>query len=412
MDKATRKYYWYLILACFFVYLSTICIKMVYSSEIVAIIEKFGETKARVGLGLTAYYVTYSSTQLILAPFVKKINMGKFMVVTILISAVLYGLIPFTTRLYHIWIIQAINGILHSSVWGGCMYFLGKYLPPDLNGLACSIMSMGFIGGTIVSYIVAPFFMQNGIWQYAFLLFAVIMFVAVITFIFVERRVESVLEHNNPISNKVEAPADTLPQEKDALIHKVYITLGITTVVSFAIHIAYYTISSWFPLYLNEIFEMPTTYSVPVTIVLYACSFGFTNLGFMLCEKGKKKFSNVVMAFSVIAVVLAVVQQSTFRVNLLLAIALPTLIVALARSIGSLLASYLPLKIKNYVNSATTAMLINAAASMGAAIGPTLSGSIIDNFGWSSYFVLMLGIYAVSLLAVLFATRYFKMLKI
>ena len=47
---------------------------MVYSSEIVEIVKKYGETNARVGLGLTAYYITYCLTQLALVPLVKKIN--------------------------------------------------------------------------------------------------------------------------------------------------------------------------------------------------------------------------------------------------------------------------------------------------------------------------------------------------
>lgn len=188
-----KKYYWMLILSCFFVYLATICIKKVYSSELVAIIEAFGETKARASLGTTAYYATYFITQIVLAPFMKKINVGKFMVITVCLSSLLYGIIPYTTKLYHIWIIQALNGILHSSVWGGCIYFFGKYLPKDMDGIASSIMSVGFVGGTAVSYVIAPFFIKNGIWKYAFLLFAIILFTSVISFIFVERKVEKVL---------------------------------------------------------------------------------------------------------------------------------------------------------------------------------------------------------------------------
>lgn len=413
MEKINKKkYYWLLILACFFVYIATICIKKVYSSELVAIIEAFGETKARASLGTTAYYTTYFITQIVLAPFMKKINVGKFMVITICLSSVLYGIIPYTTNLYHIWIIQALNGILHSSVWGGCMYFFGKYLPKDMNGIASSIMSVGFVGGTVVSYVIAPFFIKNGIWKYAFLLFAVILFASVITFIFVERTVEKALGDVNT-KERAEIKMNNSPKEEKSVgLHYAYIAIIITAIISLVSNIAYYAFTDWFPIYLIEIFKMETTYSVAVTVVLYVFSFIFINGGIMLCERGKNGMSKVLFAFGVIAAIVAIIQTVTYKSNIILAIALSTLIVAFIRAIVAILSTYMPLKINDKINAATTSMIVNATASLAAAIGPTFLGGVIDVSGWTSFFIIMAVICSISFVLILASSFYFKKLNI
>ena len=415
MNKELKKHCWMLILACFFVYTATICIKMVYSSEIVEIINKFGESKARVGIGLTSYYITYAISQLSLAPFVKKINIGKLMVVTLTISAILYGIIPFTTELYQIWIILGINGILHASCFGGCMFYFGKYLPPELNGPACSTLTIGFIGGTVVSYVIAPIFIRNGIWQYAFLLFAAILFVSVFVFIFVERKVEKVFKKYGIDTDKRQeakkASAET-GRKKNNTVTAVVILMAASALV---INTAYYMITNWFPAYLKDVFLMDPVYSVVVTIILYIASFIVTNLSIIICDKNRQKqpLASILKLSSVIALTVSFVQVFSYNVGgLILAVVLSTIVLSFVRNNGTLMSSYMVLELKDFVNAASLTMITNAAASLGAAIGPTAAGFVTDNFGWGAYFIFMAAVLAISLVIVFAATVFYKRLKV
>lgn len=415
MEKTARKYCWLLIAACFLVYTSTICIKMVYSSEIVEIINNLGESKARIGLGLTAYYVIYAISQVVLAPFVKKINMGMLMVVSLALSSILYALIPFTTELYQLWVILGINGVLHASTYGGCMYFFGKYLPPEFNAPACSVLSFGFIGGTVVSYVVAPAFIARGWWKWTFLLFALILMISVVVFLLVEKRLEKVFKGFN-IGEKTtkQDVNETLVQTESKAIQKriVFAMICLTTLAMVLIHNAYYIVSNWFPVYLAEVFNMSSSYSVFISVTLYVGAFICTNLGIIFCSKFKCKISNVARVLCVSALVVSAVQAVFYKSNLLLVVVISTLLISFTRATGTLIVSYLPLKAKQYINAATVAMVFNAAACSGAAFGPTFAGSIIDNYGWSVYNVFMCGLYAVSFACILLCTHFVKKLNI
>ena len=410
MDKTVKKYSWMLILACFFVYTATICIKMVYSSEIGEIVTQLGESKAKVGLGLTAYYVTYAISQVVLAPFVKKVNMGFLMISTLVLSAILYAIIPFTTSLYSLWIILGLNGILHASTWGGCMYFFGKSLPPELNAPSCSVMSFGFIGGTVVSYVVAPVFIAKGWWKWTFLLFAVILMVSVIVFMIVEKRIEKVFKQLGVDNTKLKVENETLTKtERDTSQNRnVVLMVCYTTLAMLFIHITYYIASSWFPVYLAEVFNMSSSYSVLVSVILYIGAFVCTNACIILSAKSKIKLSNIIKTVCAIALAASVVQALTYKNNLILAMVVSTLLISFTRATGTLSVSYLPLKTKNYINAATLSMILNAAACIGAAFGPTVAGTVIDNNGWSAYNILMCAFYVVSFITILLCTSKIK----
>lgn len=414
MDKKAHSCYKLLIAACVFLYASTICIKMVYSSEIVEIVKKYGETNARVGLGLTAYYITYCLTQLALVPLVKKINIGKLMLITLSISSVLYGIIPLSTNVYQLWILLAINGILQATSWGGCMYFLGKYLPPYMIGSACSIMSTGFIGGTILTYLVAPIFVEKGIWQWAFYLFAGIGIVAIIFFVIADRYIEKTISPYKSNAKDEPAKQETKSDEKQLSNNRrtLYFTLGLCSLLSLCVCVTYYTISNWFPTFLNNVFGVKASTAILVTTLLYIFSNIATTFAYMLCERWKKSFANVSRAYGLLAMIPCAIMIFVFDVHVIPAVALGILAISLSRSVSSLICTYLPLKLNNLIDSATTALLLNAFASAGAAIGPAVSGALVDGGGWGNFYLFVLLMFAATALVVIIATHFYKKLKV
>ncbi len=387
--------------------------KMVYSSLVIEIIEKLGESKARVGLGLTAYYITYAISQMSLAPFVKKINLGKLMLYTVAASAILYGLIPFTTQLYQLWIIMALNGVMHASVWGGCMYYFGKYLPAEMNEIACSIMSMGFVGGTVVSFVIAPFFIMQNIWQYTFLLFAAIQFVSVVAFMITERRVERYFAQNGSAKTptlETVSQAETNPSQKSTS-KSVLGILVICAAACFFINFPYYGLTNWFSSYLNNVFGLKSTYSVWLTIILHLLSFIGTNFCLALCRQNRKRFPGMLVISGYVVFVLTAAHIFSYNVALVLGIAFPALFTATNRVAGTLLASYLPLQIKAHINAATTAMVLNAMASLGAAFAPTFFGAVIDGGGWQTFFISVAVIGVTVLISLILSARAIKKLN-
>ena len=414
MDKKATNCYKLLIAACVFLYASTVCIKMVYSSEIVEIVKKFEETNARVGLGLTAYYVTYCVAQLALVPLVKKINMGKLMLITLAISSVAYGVIPLAPKVEWLWILMALNGILQATSWGGCMYFLGKYLPPYMIGTACSIMSTGFIGGTIITYLVAPIFVSAGVWEWAFYLFAGIGIIAVIFFLIVDRYIEKNIAPYvaDEASTAKIKDKEVLAKESTDKNHNLFLTVGLCAMVSLFVCISYYTLSNWFPTFLNEVFNLNSSHSILVTSLLYICSYVATTFAYNLCERWKKTFSQVARAYGMLALIPCALLIFLFDFNVIFAIALGVLTVCFNRGVCSLINTYMPLKLNNNINSATTALILNGSASAGAAIGPAISGALVDFGSWNIFYAFIFIVFAITLAFVFAATHFYKKLKV
>ena len=51
--------------------------------------------------------------------------------------------------------------------------------------------------------------------------------------------------------------------------------------------------------------------------------------------------------------------------------------------------SYTLMKFKNYMNTGTSALIVNSAASFGAGIIAVASGAIMDLLGWSNYYLFL-----------------------
>ena len=132
----------------------------------------------------------------------------------------------------------------------------------------------------------------------------------------------------------------------------------------------------------------------------------------MLCERWKKSFANVSRAYGLLAMIPCAIMIFVFDVHVIPAVALGILAISLSRSVSSLICTYLPLKLNNLIDSATTALLLNAFASAGAAIGPAVSGALVDGGGWGNFYLFVLLMFAATALVVIIATHFYKKLKV
>ena len=81
-----------------------------------------------------------------------KLDIKWYILVTMGLSGVVTVLIAFATKLYSLWIILSINGILQAGIWGICIGTLKNYLPSYLIPKALALMSIGTAIAGVVSY--------------------------------------------------------------------------------------------------------------------------------------------------------------------------------------------------------------------------------------------------------------------
>ena len=389
-DKNT-KYYLLLLISSFLLYLMSICIKVIYSAQLVSIIPYFNTTKSDAGLGLTFYYASYGIVQLLIATKFKIKNMKSFMISTTVLSAISFGAVIFTTQIWQVWIILTINGFFQSSVWGGTVHFLGKYLPDSWSATSSLVMSFGLAIGTALSYGASAFFVAISDWRYTFLFFAVIMLITLVLFCLslsvIDKKVgvrEDTFEKSFTES-RAELVVKQVPKRALSTLMTI---IFLASLVSCSL---YHGVLNWVPSLLKEVHNVDESYSLLITILLPVGMMFGPAVATSTCEKYGHVFT-VCSVFTVICAAILLLLAFFYDLHIVVAIVLSLLLLFFIRGIVNTLAGYLPLKLKHVVNSGNNAMIINAASCFGAAAMPFITGLIMDKLGWQSYYFITLGV--------------------
>ena len=393
-EKPFKKYFLLLVISSYLLYMLSTAIKMVYSAEIVEIAPYYGVDKSSVSLGLTIFYAAYAVAQLFISVLMKKFDMRKFIVGSSVFSALSFGGIFFMSDLWQIWIILGLNGMLQAGIWGGTMYFFGRYLPDDMLSRSSAVMSTAYAVGNAMAIGSSALFVEILNLKYTFLVTAVLFFLSAILFGAVIRKLE---KNVKPKEQKV-TEAITV---KEISKNKLNVCVAYYCLLGFVISCAYFTVSNWFPNLLKEVYNLPSSYSILLSLLIpVGMLFGpFITNG--IAEKTRKPALEGVV-FTVITSVIFFICTFVYAVNIVLISALTLLSMLLVRGYCNLVYSYVPLKARGIMESGKFSLLINSFASISSAIMPYLSGLVLDNSGWEVYYYLCTGLSLFSLAILVF----------
>lgn len=405
--RTDRKFYIWLIVSSFILYTMTISIKMVYSAELVSIISHFDTTKSNASLGLTIYYLIYSVTQLLISTSKKKFDMHRFLVWTTALSALSFGAVIFATNVWQIWIILALNGILQSSVWGGIVQCLTKYLPDSWFNLTSIILSFAFALGTAIAYGASALGVALFDWRFAFGVFAALLLISLVIFCFVihfSRRHFGDVDH---AKDTVKIDDSSLRQPIDK--RRLGIILGFILATDFLICALYYGTTNWVPSLLKEVHGVPESYSLLITILMPISMMPGPILANNEAERTGKVYT-VCSVFLAICTASMLAMIFVHDLSIVLAIVLSLIALFFNRGIVNLLSGYLPFKLNRIIAAGKSSMMINAVACFGAALMPYITGLIMDSFGWTTYYVCMFIVSAVVTVMFIFGAKNSKKL--
>ncbi len=400
LDKSTKKNALLFIFACYFLYLISISIKMVYSAEMAEIVSTSGAQKSQVSLGLTFYYVSYTIGQLALSIVIKRINMKWFMAFSVFAYALSFGLVPVFDSLWGLYVIMFLNGFFQTGVWGGIMYFVGKYIPKQLSSFTAAFLGTGLALGTALTYGMSALFIAVWNWQSTFLFFAILSAVSVVVFLISLKSAQKKLSHveiENRAHEQAAKEQELASQVNGENRHPFLWLILILILTAITISSVYYAFMGWFPTLLIDGFKMPTEYSLLLTLLLPAATTPSSFLVNNVAEKSKSHFFTplLFMAFpSVILIALCF----CYSFDMILTLVLAVIMLFFLRGIMNLVCSYFPLKLKDKINSGKLSLIINAFASLMAGVMPFISAIIMEQVGWTWYFIFMAALTVITVL--------------
>lgn len=395
MVKSGKRAVFGLILSCWLVYTFSMCMKMAYSASMAEIKDECGVNNVIASLPLTLYYTLYAAIQFSLALFITKINLKLYMAITFTVSGFSYISIFFYSPIWYICSVLAVNGITLGAVWCGSVLIFAKYLSPNAMNKALLFMGAGFSVGSAMSFALSSLAISVGNWRISFLVIGIAFLLSTAYMIYAVIRVEKMgikpsADDNIPLKKR------TYKAEK--ISAKPLFVMAIIS--TFFASLLYYGFTNWMPTILKNNFDVTNARATLITTLFPIVVYAGAVLAVMIADRVKNDFAvSSVTAVAVSAVGLALCY--VFDLNIVLTVAVILVLGIMLRLFNNLVASLIPLHIRDYVNAGKTSAVINASACVSAAISPFLIAFILDGSGndWEVLFFVLFA-FSVVMLAV------------
>ena len=379
IEKDRVKYGKVLVLASFFFYVLMMGSKNVFTAEIVTLQGVFGTSKADTSLAMTYYFITYAIAQVVLSPFMGKLNLRIYLTVTGVASACITVLLGVFKDINIIYVLCAINGIFQAGIYSGCMACISKYLPLNMLPFANRMMTIGTALWGLLSYGIPPLFVGHGLWNVPFILLGALFFVSSIIFFWALGRMRKF----PPMVGNKEKGEDKRQTEKAYINLKggkgVAFYFALMFFITFLGNTMHYAVMNCIPNMMKDVFAMPEEYSILITLIVPVVSVVGSILVINLCEK----FTNIIWisaAFLAVAVLALVPMIFFFDKNIIISIALIIIFVTAGTGGRSVFSGVLAFKMRTRINSGSYLAAINAVASVCAGVIPPIMGKVIDAF--------------------------------
>ena len=388
----------FLIFTCTFLYAALMTAKGIFTAEIAELIIVFGTDKPTASLASTYYFLTYASVQIIMTLFMGKMDMKKYLSITIPLSAVCTAIMGLATKIEHMWIVFSINGVFQAGMWGGIVYTITRYLPPSMLAKGNTIVNAGYALGNVLAYALSALFVSFNLWRLPFFIAGALSLLAIILYIIsvnnsVKYQDVPDVRNSQPTTEKKKRIGR--PKDKDAdqpmIIldgkKKRVVFYIIDMFMSFLLTAPYYMIMNWLPNSLIENHGFSNDVAIYISIIAPIVTLIGPTLTISSCDK-VKNFVKPALFYSLMMLPMPLLLALLYKVHFLIVIVLSVACLALTNGIKAITLSVVSIKLRTQINSGMIGTLNNATASVAAAVVPTIIGAIIESAGWqASYFV-------------------------
>lgn len=413
MEQKTneRKLYNILIWCCFIFYNTTLISKNVFTAQIVNITKYLGIEKTTAQLCSTYYFFPYAIGQLLLIPFVKKINLNKALLITSIFSSIIVASMAFANNIVFFYVTHAFNGALQILTWVGVISICSKYLPGDLLPKANKFLSFGFASGNCIAYLTSALFSAINLWKGTFIFSGLIMLVAIIIMYIVVKKVDGICKNRGTFQ---ESENKTKREDSSYCVYSIngrtFLFYFIVVIASLAVYSVYYAIMPNVTFFFSEVYNMDPSLSILITVFFpIVVSFGGI-LSVSICEKCKR-YLLVTTTCSLITGMLLIILAFMFNVNFIFALFLLLLILSINRCGTTVIGVVFVVDLRKEIDTGKFSAITNAFGSISASIMPPLLASFIPNAdpNWKKFFIVCVFLaLATSLIALLFDTLFKK----
>lgn len=377
-----------LIFSCLFIYTAMMATKSVYLAEIAYLMEIFSVDKATASMANTYYFLAYAGMQVALFAFIKKLDVRKYVVFTVPLSAVAIILMGFCDTIEGMRILFLVAGLFQAPVYSSANHVLTHYLPAKYLTRANTVMSFGFAFGTVISYGVSAVCVGFGLWRIPFFVSGGLLLVSILLFAvcsFLASESDNVGSVGSATRDE-EKPFISLTGRGDTTVFYVFSIAAI-----FLSGVLYYAVMNWISTLLVEVHSLSQDISIYITTLAPLLISIGPVLTIRSCDR-HRNFIRVGLVYFLFALPTPLLLAFLYDASALLAFVLSALFVILMNGVKTMSMTVAAFKMRREVNTAQFCVIANAAGSLSAAIAPTATGKVIDEFGWSVSYLAVFGL--------------------
>ena len=383
-----------IIFLCWLVYVSAYLGKYSYTTNTAVIGPFYGVTKADVGFVSSVFFVAYGIGQVVNAIFCKyypkKLIIALALIVSAIINLALFFDIPFNCIKY-LWFI---NAVAQSVLWPTLVQIISTYVSKQKMKIAVLTMATAVATGTILSYLLSALFVHIGNFKITFLVtsiyLAIISLCWLIVFGSTTKNMGHAINEDMP-ENEIESESIPITKEGKKIIDiSFYITLVCLIIFAIVNNFVKDGLNTWVPNILKELYFLPDSLSMVLTITLSIFGIFSAWLATSL-HRYVKDFVVMCGILFLLSCILVAGVIGLFNTNLWIMVLLCFgFISLLMHAINNVITSMFALYMPNNSNAGLFAGLLNGACYVGSALSSYGLGAFADSFGWINVFYLLL----------------------
>ena len=396
IDRKRYKYGYLLIFACFFIYMSSMAAKGIFSAEVKYIIDMWDLTQAKAQMANTFYFVPYGLVQVGLFFLMKKINIRKYLIVTVPFSALATALIGISSSIEWVWLYFGLSGLFQAGIYCGCNYILSTYLPTKMLSTANKIMNTAYAMGTVIAYLLSAFCISLDLWSLPYFVIGGIFLLSVLVFAIVTK-FSARFKHINQILDDKEKQVDTKMVDDEKPLFSVdtkksrIIFYVIDLLMAFIITSLYYGVMNFITSSLVDVHGVSQDVSIYVAIIAPITIVAGPMMTISSCDKDRD-FIREGIFYMLALLPIPLLLAFFYDVNVFLYLALAIVFIVVANGVKAIVLSVMTFKMRKIINAGSYSAISNAVASVSAGVTPAILGWVKDVFGWSAVYFTVFGI--------------------
>ncbi len=378
--KKLQSKKWGVIILCWFVYTCSYIGKMGYSANIIQIEKTFGVSHATAGIVSTCFFFAYGAGQIINGIFCKKYNVKYVIFFSLLVSGVcnlLMGVLQTFIYQKYIWFI---NGATLSVLWPSLIRYLSERLKKEEMSSAVVAMGTTVAVGTATVYGLSALFAEFLFYRMIFFVAAVVLPIMAVSWFIISAKYLPEKE------NQPQLQAND--NNKQGVDKTLIVSIAVLAIFAIITNLTKDGLTTWIPSILKEIYSLPDSISILLTLLLPVLAIFGTAVAAKLRKKIPDFIGICITLFSVNALLIGTVIMF-LSVSAIITLVSFALVSCFMAGINNVITSMAPLYWKDKINSGMLAGILNGFCYVGSTISSYGLGLVADSYGWNVVFWLL-----------------------